>query len=136
VFCLEVLEHLPERETADALNEIARLLKPKGSAVIGVPHELFLPALIKGLFRMTRRYGSFDARPRGVLAAVVGRPPAVRPIKEITPGFAYHKPHLGFDYRVLEERLQAVGKVQKWFSPLRSLGRVLNSEVYFLVQKR
>src|SRR5262245_66131583 len=33
VFCLEVFEHLPEAETATALAEIARLLKPNGIAV-------------------------------------------------------------------------------------------------------
>ena len=30
VFCLEVFEHLPEKETAQALAEIQRLLKPGG----------------------------------------------------------------------------------------------------------
>jgi predicted SAM-dependent methyltransferase len=53
VFCLEVLEHLPAKETIAAIAEIHRLLKPAGAAVIGVPHELFLPALVKGLFRVS-----------------------------------------------------------------------------------
>jgi SAM-dependent methyltransferase len=133
VFCLEVFEHLPEKETVEAIAEIHRLLKHDGVAVIGVPHELFLPALLKGLFRMSRRYGDFDARPANVLGATLGRAPTQRPVAEISPGFQYHFHHLGFDYRKLEqnfqERFQLAGK---WFSPFPVLGAALNSEVYLL----
>lgn len=133
VFCLEVFEHLPEKETADAIADIHRLLRPGGVAVIGVPHELFVPALLKGLFRMSRRYGDFDARPGNVFAAFRGRAPMQRPVAEISPGFRYHFHHLGFDYRRLEkefkERFQFV---ERWFSPFPVLGAALNSEVYLL----
>ena len=136
VFCLEVFEHLPENETGAAIAEIHRLLKPAGSVVIGVPHELFLPALFKGLFRMCRRYGEFDANPRNVLGAVLGRPPRRRPVAEIAPGLPYHYHHLGFDYRALERMLRQRFQLrEKWFSPFPVLGAVLNSEVYFLFRK-
>jgi SAM-dependent methyltransferase len=136
VFCLEVLEHLPPTETEVVLAELHRLVKGDGFVVIGVPHELFLPALFKGLFRMTRRYGAFDASPGTVLAAALGRPPAERPVMEISPGFAYHGAHLGFDYRELERKLCARFRVvRRWFSPLPVLGSLLNSEVYYLLQK-
>jgi SAM-dependent methyltransferase len=136
VFCLEVFEHLPRAETDAALAEMHRLVKPNGFVVIGVPHELFLPALLKGLFRMTRRYGAFDASPRTILAAVRGRPPSERPSMEISPGFAYFGAHLGFDYRDLEGVLQERFRViRRWFSPIPMLGSALNSEVYYLLQK-
>ena len=105
VFCLEVFEHLPEKETAKAITEIHRLLKPEGVAVVGVPHELFLPALFKGLFRMFRRYGDFDASPNNIFSAILGRPPSQRPVAEIFPGIPYHFHHFGFDYRALERIL-------------------------------
>jgi SAM-dependent methyltransferase len=136
VFCLEVFEHLPEKETLAAIAEIHRLLKRDGIAVVGVPHELFLPAVLKGLFRMCRRYGTFDARPGNVLAALCGRPPRQRPAAEISPGFSYHYYHLGFDYRTLERRLRRHFQLaQKWFSPVPLLGAALNSEVYFMLTK-
>lgn len=136
VFCLEVFEHLPEQETSRALAEINRLLKPTGSAVIGVPHEIFLPALAKGLFRMFRRYGKFDASPRNILCATLGRPPLNRPAAEIAPGLAFHFDHLGFDYRAFERRLQEQFEIRKkWFSPIPLFGSVLNSEVYFSLTK-
>lgn len=136
VFCLEVFEHLPEQQTITAIRQIHRLLKPDGIAVIGVPHELFVPAFVKGVFRMSRRYGDFDASPRNILAAVLGRPPSPRPTSEISPGFAYHFHHLGFDFRTLEHKLQTHFELkQKWFSPFPHLGAFFNSEVYFVCLK-
>ena len=135
VTCLEVFEHLPPDETAEALRQIRRLLKPSGMAVIGVPHELYLPALVKGCFRMGRRYGSFDARWRTVLAAAVGRPPADRPELSLAPGLSYYPQHTGFDYRALEQTLRAQFCLEKrWFSPIATLGRFFNSEVYYLLR--
>lgn len=137
VFCLEVFEHLPERETADALASIHRLLAPAGRAVIGVPHELHLPALLKGLFRMTRRYGAFDARPGHVLACAAGRPPRARPQREVAPGLFYYDSHLGFDFRSLERKFPEHGFAisGRWFCPVPLLGSLLNSEVYYLLRK-
>ncbi|MGH8041529.1 MAG: class I SAM-dependent methyltransferase [Rudaea sp.] len=136
VFCLEVFEHLPQKQTTQAIAQIHRLLKPDGIAVIGVPCELFLPALLKGVFRMCRRYGDFDASPRNIFAAVLGRPPSLRPVADISPDFPYHFHHLGFDYRELELALHArFVLIKKWFSPFPVLGSALNSEVYFLLGK-
>lgn len=136
VFCLEVFEHLPARETGDAIAQIDRLLKVGGVALIGVPHELFLPALLKGLFRMCRRYGGFDTRPGNILASALGRPPLQRPVGEISPGLPFHFHHLGFDYRSLRKLLQDRFRLEKmWFSPFSPLGALLNSEVYFRLRK-
>ena len=134
VFCLEVFEHLPPRETARAIRAIKRLLANRGVAVIGVPNELFFPALLKGLFRMTQRYGQFDARPANVLRAAVGRPPVRRPLKEVTPGFPYHFPHMGFDHRRLRLTLSDTFDVVRQFgSPIGS--ELLSSEIYLILKK-
>ncbi len=137
VFCLEVLEHLPDRETGDALASIHRMLKPDGRAIIGVPHELHLPALLKGLFRMSRRYGEFDARPGNIIAAAAGAPPRERPLREVAPGLFYYDSHLGFDYRALERKfpVHELEVTRKWFCPVPFLGSLLNSEVYYVLRK-
>jgi SAM-dependent methyltransferase len=136
VFCLEVFEHLPRRATEEAIASIDGFLKPQGLAVIGVPHEIFGPALVKGLFRMTRRYGAFDARPGNILRAAIGRPPTDRPLQDICPGFGYHYYHVGFDYRKFELRFRdRFSVVSRWFSPARLLGPALNSEVYYLLRR-
>ncbi|CAA9492557.1 MAG: hypothetical protein AVDCRST_MAG05-1969 [uncultured Rubrobacteraceae bacterium] len=133
VFCLEVFEHLPPRQTARVVRRVRRLLRDGGTVVVGVPNELFLPALFKGLFRMTRRYGAFDARPGNVLRAVVGRPPGNRPVKKIAAGLPYHFHHTGFDYRELRAVLSDTFEVVRQFgSPIRS--ELASSEVYFVLR--
>lgn len=136
VFCLEVFEHLPEQETDEAISAIARFVKPGGRVVVGVPVEIFLPAVFKGLFRMSRRLGDFDANPKNVIAAALGRPPAPRPVDDIAPRVRYHFHHLGFDFRVLERQFaRHFSVVRRWFSPFPLLGAMLNSEVYFLLSR-
>jgi len=105
--------------------------------VIGVPHEIYLPALLKGLFRLVRRPGQFDARPRNILAATLGRPPQDRPLAEISAAQPFYYDHLGFDHRALARQLAARFRVERtWYSPLPLLGAALNSEVYFKLRRK
>lgn len=136
IFCLEVFEHLPEKETKDALGQFDRLLTDNGNAVIGVPVEIGIPALYKGIFRMSRRFNTFDASIKNVLLAALSFPPKDRPVSEITPGFAFHHEHMGFDYRKLQALLHAqFGLQQVTTSPFSIFGPWLNPEVNFLIQK-
>jgi SAM-dependent methyltransferase len=136
VLCMEVFEHLPPEQTEQSLSAIDALLCPEGAALIGVPVEVFLSALAKGAFRMTRRRGDFDARLGNVLRATLGRPPRERPLSEISPGLPYHFYHLGFDHRRLRRQLEAKFKLQGAAgSPLPLVGAWLNSEIYYLVRK-
>lgn len=136
VFCMEVFEHLPPDETEDALGRIYNLLRAGGTAVIGVPIEMYLPALFKGLFRISRRYGDYDGKPWNVLRASLGSPPRDRPTSEIKPGMRYHYHHMGFDHRRLEARLRPhFSIVRRVGSPFAPLGTFLNSEVYYVVEK-
>jgi SAM-dependent methyltransferase len=136
VLCTEVFEHLPEAQTAEALAEIERLLMPGGRLVIGVPVEIGPPALLKGLFRMIRRPGAFDARPGNILGSALGRPPAPREEAEIAPGLPYFPHHTGFDHRALYAALAArFGVEAVTGSPFPNLPLALASEVYFTAVK-
>jgi SAM-dependent methyltransferase len=136
IFCLEVFEHLPEVETEVALGQFERLLTSDGNVVIGVPIEIGIPALYKGIFRMLRRFGNFDASFKNVLLAALYSPPADRPVTEIAPGFAFHAEHMGFDYRKLQAALQKRFSVQSVkTSPFSFFGTFLNPEANFLLQK-
>ena len=137
VFCTEVFEHLPDPETAAALDRIERTLTPGGRLVIGVPMELWAPALAKGMFRAARRPGDFDGRPAHVLAAAGGRPPSPRPAVEISAGRAYFPHHAGFDHRRLLAAVRTRFDVARvWGSPAALLPTWLNSEFYLLAHKR
>lgn len=135
VFCTEVFEHLPPAETERALDEIARALAPGGRAVIGVPVEIGPPALPKGVFRAARRPGAYDARPTGIAAALVGRPPGQRPLEEIAAGRAYYPHHLGFDHRALVRAVARRFRIERRAgSPFPALPGWLNSELYLRVR--
>lgn len=137
VFCTEVFEHLPPAETARALDEIGRVLKPGGHAVIGVPVEIGPPAFAKGLFRALRRPGEFDARPAVVLQALVGHAPRPRPVAEISAGRAYYPHHAGFDHRPLVQAVATRFELERRTgSPFPGLPAWLNSEVYVRGRRR
>jgi SAM-dependent methyltransferase len=136
VFCLEVFEHLPPRETADALQAIHDLLKPDGLAVIGVPVEIGFPALYKGVFRMSRRYGAFDANVRNVVRSSLFCPPKDRPVSEISPGLEFHRQHTGFDFRSLGTSIRQKFRLEKTSaSPFPLFGSWLMPELYFVARK-
>ena len=135
VFCLEVFEHLPRRQTARTIRTVDRLLRENGVFVVGVPNELFVPALVKGLFRMTRRYGTYDARPGNVLRAAIGRPPARRPVRVISEKLPYYFHHLGFDHRRLRTQLsETFDPVDEFGSPTKN--QLFSTEIYFVLVKR
>lgn len=133
LFCNEVFEHFRPRETDAAIGQIKDLLAPDGVAVIGVPIEIHLPALLKGLFRMTRRFGDFDASCSNVLRATLGAPPRERPLHDMGPGLPFHIRHMGFDHRALRKRLERdFTIVRTRTSPLPPLGTFLNNEIYYV----
>lgn len=136
IYSLEVFEHLPQAESAEALVKIYGLLKPGGTLIIGVPNELYFPALYKGLFRMSRRLGQFDAKINNILRCFFAMPPKNRPICEISPGMNYHPHHLGFDHRELKKHLTKTFVISKQLaSPFQILGSLFNPEIYFVMQK-
>jgi SAM-dependent methyltransferase len=137
VFCLEVFEHLPRGPTLTAIRTINRLLRTSGVLIVGVPNELYIMALLKGAFRMRRRYGAYGARPSNVLRAAIGKPPTDRPRKRLGPGLPYHPHHLGFDHRRLRAQLcETFEMVRSFGSPFGRAGELLNSEIIFVMRNR
>jgi 2-polyprenyl-3-methyl-5-hydroxy-6-metoxy-1,4-benzoquinol methylase len=137
VTCCEVFEHLPPQETREALDTMSSLAAQGAVVVIGVPNELYGVALLKGLFRMARRYGKYDARWATVGAATLGRPRQDRP--ELTlDGLGFIYPHTGFDYRRLIAQLDAHGLrvTRRYGSPFRRGPAVVNSEIYLVAEAR
>lgn len=78
VTCLEVLEHLPEKNWSSAIEEMRRVLKPGAVLVVTVPHAgLFawmdsnnvrhrLPGLYRSIVRRGLRDSNYDALERHV----------------------------------------------------------------------
>jgi SAM-dependent methyltransferase len=137
IFCLEVLEHLPETEVENLFKELLRFSDAKTTIVIGVPNEIFLAALVKGPFRMTRRFGDVDASPLNILKSILGFPPENRPVGLLSEGVPYIFRHMGFDYRrlgnTIKERFQILAT---YGSPWPSLPLFFNFEIYFICKIR
>jgi SAM-dependent methyltransferase len=130
IFCLEVFEHLPPEETEAALDQMARILKPGGTLIIGVPVETGAVALFKGWFRSRRRKDDFDADPERIRQAASGDIRFERFRAMITEDMGYYPHHLGFDYRVLLTRLRERFEWQRvWPSPFLLLPPEFNSEL-------
>ncbi len=136
ITCCEVFEHLPPRETVEALAAMRRLLVPSGRLVVGVPNEIYVVGLLKGLFRMIRRYGEYDARWSTVLAAAFGRPRTDRPVEDLN-GLPFIFPHTGFDYRQLRAQVRAGGwAIERTYgSPFAAASSCFNSEVYLVLRR-
>jgi len=136
LFCLEVFEHLPKEEINNVISDIKKLITQDGIAIIGVPIEIGIPALYKGIFRMTRRYGEYDACIRNVVLSLLYSPPSNRPTREITDGFKYHRHHVGFDLRTLFDKFnKEFTIIDMRSSPFSFLGRFINPEYYFVLKK-
>ena len=107
VTCFETLEHVGSCE--NAILNLHNHVADSGYLVIGVPNELGLPGIIKFLGRMALRKNNtyedfFDghSRLRYLLHLMADRPIDV--FRDSTkPGYG---PHLGFDYRKMEEYLR------------------------------
>ena len=136
IFCLEVFEHLPPLETQEVFNTFLKILKPNGLIIIGIPVEVGIPALYKGLFRMFRRYGSYYANIKNIIKSFIGKPPIDRPIIEIAPRFNYYSPHMGFNYRNFEKQCNSHFKIiKKSASPFNIFGPFLMPELNFVIEQ-
>jgi len=133
IFCLEVLEHLPDRELDELLDSAQLLLRPAGRLVIGVPNEIGIAALFRAMFRWSRGVRNFDTQPRHVLQAVLGRPPRNREAVALDDGRRYYRRHMGFDYRHLDAHLGEQFRIRRRYgSPCQWLPVWMNFEVYFV----
>lgn len=136
IFCLEVFEHLPEAVLKQELENLNGLLSDKGIIVFGVPNEIYLAGFVRGMFRMTRRYGEFDANFKNILSSTLGRPPRNRNVNMNESGtYLYY--HMGFDHRELIKAIKTVFDVEKVFgSPLPLFPTFLNTEITISCKKK
>ncbi|MEJ2050668.1 MAG: class I SAM-dependent methyltransferase [Calditrichota bacterium] len=135
IFCLEVMEHLPQREMDIALEQLREVSTGSTKILFGVPNEIYLAAFLKGIFRMTRRYGEVDAIPSNILKASLGLPLKCRPVNIFSEDLPYIIRHVGFDYRVfLNQLLDKFDVVQIYGSPFPFLPQILNFEIFILAK--
>jgi 2-polyprenyl-3-methyl-5-hydroxy-6-metoxy-1,4-benzoquinol methylase len=145
VTCMEVLEHCLEDERRRVIADLARLVAPSGLVVVSVPieigpslagkHAVRMIAGLRGLgdYRHRERYSSVE-----LIRSIAGRPITRVLIEGQGPGGPYrYYGHKGFDYREVARELSAhVTIARRVYSPMRLLGPVLNSQVWFVCTPR
>lgn len=136
IFCLSVFEHIPEEQYSVLFNDFFKLLHNNGQLIIGIPIEIYLPALLKGIIRMCRRYGENDANIKNVLKCTIGKPPKNRTISLIDVSLPYYYEHLGFDHRIFQYKLIKHFKIIRTYGiPFPFLFANFNFEKYYLCKK-
>lgn len=127
VYCLEVLEHLPEPLQIQAVRNIGQLLTPDGRCVISVPIEVGPASLAKNVVRLVARQPHPGTTLRTITRSAFGQP-IVRPDTDYIPS------HIGFRHRQLESLLASlrITVERRVCSPFPWLGIWANSQVYYL----
>lgn len=146
VMCLEVLEHCVAGERVRVLEHLRELVAPGGRIVISVPIEIGPSLAGKQVVRAIaawRGQGDYERRetysPRELMNAALARPNLARALYQVqtASGLMPSCGHKGFDWRILEKEITARFAVERrLFTPLRRLGPLLNSQVWFVCAPR
>ena len=145
VTCMEVLEHCVEAERRRVLDTLRSLVRPGGVVVISVPIEIGPSVAGKQLVRALagmRNLGDYRHRERyspiELLQSILGR--RVRRVAfegQGSSGPYQYYGHKGFDYRELAREIaERLTIRQRLFSPMPWLGPALNSQVWFVCDRK
>lgn len=129
ICCLEVLEHLTERNQRKELKRMKSLLDQNGKLIVSVPIEVGLSSMFKNLTRILLRQSHKNTSLRTLVFSLFG-------IHFDRGDGSYISSHMGFYYHDLEKIFIASGfRVrQKKFSPVPMLKGVINSQVFFVLE--
>jgi SAM-dependent methyltransferase len=128
VYCLEVLEHLPEELQEETIRKIGEVVRPGGRCVVSVPIEVGAASLVKNIIRAAVRQSHPGATPVSIIRSALGG--RIR-----RPKADYIPSHVGFRYRDLErlfDRL-SIRILREVCSPFPLLGKRLNSQVFYVL---
>jgi 2-polyprenyl-3-methyl-5-hydroxy-6-metoxy-1,4-benzoquinol methylase len=145
--CMEVLEHCPDAERRQALDDLARLLAPRGALIVSVPLESGVSLLAKQAVRAgaaamgLREYHDRERYTIRELVQMAAAGPDTRIERNLTSvdhgdttyRFTGHK---GFNWRRVQGELEARFTIERrTFSPMPSLRSCLNSQVWFVCRR-
>jgi len=145
VTCMEVLEHCLEDERRRVIDALARFVAPSGLVIVSVPIEIGPSLAGKHVARMiagARGLGDYRHRERyspiEMLRSIAGLPIARVPVEGRGPDGPYrYYGHKGFDYRDVARELAARFTIaQRFYTPMRLLGPILNSQAWFVCSSR
>lgn len=130
ITCLEVLEHLNEKDQIVVLSNMLRMLRKDGRIIVSVPIEIGLSSLLKNIFRLIIGAAHRGTTPSNMLKSFLG----MKIKRNGSSGFI--SSHIGFDYRVLGKVFAKAGFTigKKYYSPLPLFRNFLNSQILFCLR--
>ncbi len=130
ICCLEVLEHLSSANQAKEIERLLELLDATGTLIVSVPIEVGIPSLCKNLARLCLRQTHGNTSLKTILRSLFG-------MKIERGDGSFIHTHIGFYYQDLERVIRASGLeiVKRVFSPIKPLGRLVNSQVFFVLRR-
>ncbi len=130
ICCLEVLEHLSEESQKREIRNMVNLLSDDGKLILSVPIEVGLSSLLKNIARIILKQTHRNTSLRTLAYSVLG-------IHFDRGHETYISSHMGFYYQDLENLISSLGLTirSKKFSPVPMLGGVINSQVFFVLEK-
>jgi 2-polyprenyl-3-methyl-5-hydroxy-6-metoxy-1,4-benzoquinol methylase len=149
VTCMEVLEHCLDDERCRVVAELARVVRPGGVVVVSVPIEIG-PSLAgkqigraiaawRGLgdYRHRETYSPLElARMVLAIPGTTIQRPSYSAVSPDGTSYCYYG-HKGFDWRVLREELKQHFVTRRTqFSPMAWMRSLLNSQVWFVCERR
>jgi SAM-dependent methyltransferase len=144
VFCMEVLEHCLEADVEVALDNLRRLVAPRGSVVISVPIEIGPTLLGKHAMRLflgSRNIGDYKWTDGYHLRDLVKMVFAGQETSMMRPvysegAFTGHQ-HTGFNWKTLRKRIEARFVIaETHFTPLAWTRGLASSQVWFVARPR
>ncbi len=132
IFCMEVFEHLNKKLLSEALDNISNLLSKKGVCIVSVPIETgfggFLKNIVRILIGETHQEGTLKNLFKILLGIRIKRDEDVD----------YISSHVGFSHCDVEELIkkEKFRTKKKYYSPFSYFGSQLNSQVFFIIDKK
>ena len=130
ICCLEVLEHLTENNQKKEIKRMADMLTDDGELIISVPIEVGFSSLLKNIARILLRQTHGNASFKNIVYSMFG-------IHFHRGNESYISSHIGFYYHDLEKLILSSGlKIcHKKFSPIPMLKGLINSQVFYVLEK-
>ncbi|MBU1894362.1 MAG: class I SAM-dependent methyltransferase [Candidatus Omnitrophica bacterium] len=137
ISCLEVLEHLPEKELHEALDFLSIALESKGKLLISVPVEIGLSGFLKNLFRYLFSSKTEKITIGRIFKSLFGISQKRDFSCELDDSRnKYIGSHIGFDHRDFRKLLRKYFIIEKeYFSPWPIFGSIMNYFIYFVCAK-
>ncbi len=131
ITCFETLEHFNETAQLSMLKEFNKILEKNGRVIISVPIEIGFPSLIKNIRRMSFGKNSYQHIKNSIKCFFGKEIPEIRNLEGFIPS------HLGFNHKKLEYLMLKYFKiVKKEKSPFKNLPYQLNSQVFYILEKK